>query len=255
MAGAYPIDAAMKIAVISDIHGNLAALDAVLADVATRGIMQIVNLGDILSGPLFPAETAERLMALDLPTIKGNHERQLLTLAPGAMGESDRHAYAVLNAEHLGWIRALPDELRLSDDVLMVHGTRGSDLHYFLETVTPDGLRAATMAEVEARAADADAALILCGHTHVPRIVRLGDGRMVVNPGSVGLPAYADDRPFPHAIETGSPHARYALVERDGEGAWHADLLCVAYDWEGAAALAQARGRDDWARALRTGRV
>lgn len=72
----------MKIAALSDIHGNLAALDAVLDavldDVRRRGADVIVNLGDILSGALHPAETADRLIALDLPTIKGNHERQLL---------------------------------------------------------------------------------------------------------------------------------------------------------------------------------
>ena len=68
----------MKFAVISDIHGNLLALQAVLADIARQGIEQTVNLGDILSGPLQPAETADLLMAQDFPTIRGNHERQVL---------------------------------------------------------------------------------------------------------------------------------------------------------------------------------
>ena len=68
----------MKIAVISDIHGNIAALNAVLADASMQGVDQIVNLGDILSGSLFPAETADLLMAMALPTIRGNHERQVL---------------------------------------------------------------------------------------------------------------------------------------------------------------------------------
>ena len=70
----------MKVAAISDIHGNLPALDAVLADIATQSVDVIVNLGDILSGPLWGAATADRLMPLELPTIAGNHERQLLTL-------------------------------------------------------------------------------------------------------------------------------------------------------------------------------
>ena len=77
---------AMTIAILSDIHGNIAALDAVLADIAARGVTRIVNLGDILSGPLFPGETADRLMAMNLPTIAGNHERQLLTGAAMASG-------------------------------------------------------------------------------------------------------------------------------------------------------------------------
>ncbi len=244
----------MKIAVLSDIHGNIAALDAVLADARARGVDRIVNLGDICSGGLFPRETADRLMPLDLPTVRGNHERQVLAGAPDRMGPSDAFAAATLRADQLAWLAALPATLRLSDDVLLVHGTPDSDLAYFLETVTEQGLRAATDAEVVERAGAVDARVILCGHTHVPRIVSLADGRLIVNPGSVGLPAYADDLPFPHRIETGSPHARYAVVTDRG-GRWSAALLAIAYDWDGAARDAQAHGRDDWARALRTGRV
>lgn len=245
----------MRIAILSDIHGNIAALDAVLADVAARGVDVIVNLGDILSGPLFPVETADRLMALDLPTIRGNHERQLLEDAPDAMGASDLFAAERLRTDQKAWIAALPATRWLSDDVLMVHGTPDSDLAPFLETVTPAGMRAATAEEVAARADVASAkraGLILCGHTHLPRMIRLADGRLVVNPGSVGLPAYAEEHPFPHRAETGSPHARYAIAEK-ADGPWSAELLTVGYDWEEAARAAEAHGRADWARALRSG--
>jgi len=235
----------MKIAALSDIHGNLAALDAVLDDVRRRGADVIVNLGDIVSGALHPAETADRLIALDLPTIKGNHERQLLTRERNAMGLSDRWAHDTLRADHRTWMAALPERLTLDGDVLMVHGTPDSDLVYFLETVTPD--------EVAQRAGDAKASLILCGHTHVPRTAKLDDGRLIVNPGSVGLQAYADDLPHPHRIETGSPHARYAMVSRTATG-WNVEFHAVEYDWYTAAATAAARGRDDWTVALRTGR-
>src|ERR1700679_1249345 len=98
----------MKIAAVSDIHGNLFALDAVLADIERRGVDLIVNLGDILSGPLQPRETAERLMALELPTIRGNHERQVLSLDPGRMGPSDRHAFDSLGESHRAWMAQLP---------------------------------------------------------------------------------------------------------------------------------------------------
>lgn len=244
-----------RIAVLSDIHGNLAALEAVLADIAAQGVDQTVNLGDILSGPLLPAETADRLMALALPTIRGNHERQLLDQPPEAMGPSDRFAASRLRADHRAWLAGLPARLPLGEDALMVHGTPESDLVYFLETVTPQGLRAATAAEVAARAGDTPGVrLILCGHTHVPRTVVLGDGRMIVNPGSVGLPAYVDDHPWPHAVETGSPHARYAIVTRGTDG-WQAEHRLVRYDWTSAARLAQTHDRPDWAVALRTGRM
>jgi predicted phosphodiesterase len=243
----------MRIAAISDIHGNLPALDAVLADAAGRSVDLIVNLG-ILSGPLFPVETADRLIPLDLPTIRGNHERQLLELPPERMGASDRYASARLRADQLAWIAALPVSLRPVPDVLMVHGTPACDLEYFLHAVTEDGLADATPAEIEARAKGADAAVILCGHTHLPGIAQLSEGRMIVNPGSVGLPAYADDRPFPHAVESGSPEARYAILTEHA-GSWSAELLRVEYAWEAAAQIAEHNRRFDWARALRTGRV
>lgn len=247
----------MRVAAISDIHGNLQALDAVLADIALRDVEMIVNLGDIVSGNLQPSATAARLMLLDFPTIAGNHERQLLG-DPARMGESDRYAREQLSPQQLGWIAALPASLRLTDDaqdVLLVHGTPSSDLVYFLDTVTPQGSRAATVDEVLQRAGTADAALILCGHTHMPRSVALPDGWLIVNPGSVGLPAYGDDHGYPHVMENGTPHARYAIVERDAGGRWSAQFHAVEYDWEGAAQLALANGRPDWAVPLRTGRV
>ena len=105
-----------------------AQLDAVLADIAARGGTRIVNLGDILSGPLFPGETADRLMAMNLPTIAGNHARQLLTLAPDRMGLSARYAASRLTARHRDWIAALPAQHWLAPDVLMVHGAPGSAL-------------------------------------------------------------------------------------------------------------------------------
>lgn len=242
----------MKIAVLSDIHGNLRALDAVLADAERRGIGRIVNLGDILSGPLDPAGTADRLMALGLETIRGNHERQLLDLPPERMGLSDSATIGRLEPRHLEWLAALPETFWLEPDLYACHGSPRSDLEYLLETVEPEGCRPAREEDVVARLGDIRAPMILCGHTHLPRHLQLGDGRQVVNPGSVGLPAYADDHPFPHVMETGTSHARYAVIERGAEG-WSAELIAVTYDWQAAAADAAAAGRDDWARALATG--
>jgi putative phosphoesterase len=244
----------MRIAAMSDIHGNLWALDAVLADIARRKVDLTVNLGDILSGPLLPAQTAERLMPLGLPTIRGNHERQVVEHDLAHMGASDRWAHERISPAQRAWVTALPATLRLQHDVLLVHGTPGSDLIYWMETVDRDGQRRATYAEVLDRAGDARAALILCGHTHVPRSVLLDDGRLVVNPGSVGLQAYEGDLPFPHRAENGTPHARYAIVERTPQG-WAVEQHAVVYDWDAAAEVAQRHGRPEWAFALRTGRM
>jgi len=244
----------LKIAAISDIHGNLGALEAVLADIDRRGVDAMVNLGDTLSGPLFPAECADRLIPLGIPTIRGNHERQLLTLERNQMGESDRYTAECLRRDHFSWMAQIPESLWIQDEVLLVHGTPDSDVSYFLETVEASGVRQATSTEIRDRAGRTSAALILHGHSHIPRIFELAEGSLIVNPGSVGLPAYRDDLPFPHKMETGSPHARYAILEKR-DGSWSAELKAVVYDWEGAAAAAEQRQRPDWARALRSGRA
>jgi predicted phosphodiesterase len=257
----------MKIAAISDIHGNLPALDAVLADIAAQRVDMVVNLGDILSGPLWGAATAERLMPLHLPTIAGNHERQLLTLPRERMGAADAHTADELQPLHREWIASLPTTWMLNDEVYCCHGTPTSDLTYFLETTMPgfagvgrgaNGVRAATLAEATERAGAAQQgvahAVILCGHTHMPRVLRLADGRLIVNPGSVGLQGYDDDHGHPHVIETRAPHARYALLERGAAG-WSVALRAVAYDWEASARRAEREGRPDWAHTLRTGFV
>ena len=242
----------MRIAIVSDIHGNLPALEAVVEDIERRGVDAIVNLGDSLSGPLMPLETARFLMAQDWVQLAGNHERQLLTVPADKRGASDAFAHARLGAKEFAWIASLKHTHRFSADVMFCHGTPASDLEYFLETVEPDDFRAATQAEIDARLGDVDAALVACGHTHVPRVVRASSGRLIVNPGSVGLPAYDDIHPYPHAVETGSPHARYALVERAADG-WSFEFLQIEYDWESAATRAETNGRPDWAQALRTG--
>ncbi|MDL2171673.1 MULTISPECIES: metallophosphoesterase family protein [Asaia] len=128
------------------------------------------------------------------------------------------------------------------------------DTAYFLETVSARSLRPATQAEIVARAEDTDARLILCDHIHIQREVAFGKGRLVLNPGSVGLPGYENNEPFPQQISNASPHARYALLD-DANGNWAASFHIVACDWEQAAQTAERNDRPDWAKALRTGRL
>ena len=244
----------MRLAAVSDIHGNLFALEAVLADIGRRGVDVIVNLGDILSGPLLPRETAQRLMALGLPTIRGNHERQVLTLPPERMGASDRHAHETLTEAERRWIGGLPGFLRLSEDVFLCHATPQNDVDCYLEDLIEGELRPAPLRRIEERTASCDASLILCGHSHIPKLARLSSGQVIVNPGSVGIQAYFGHDPAPHRVEMGSPHARYAIAERR-EGGWQVEFVAVAYDWEAASTLAGERGREDWMLALRTGFV
>ena len=244
----------MKIAAVSDIHGNLFALDAVLADIDRRGVDLIVNLGDMLSGPLLPRETADRLMALYLPTVRGNHERQVLAPDPDSMGESDRHAFEAITESQRGWLAALPPVMCVAQDVFLCHATPDNDVDCYLEDLTDGELRPAPLSRIEQRTGTCDASLILCGHSHIPRLSRLASGQVIVNPGSVGIQAYEGHHPSPHVVEIGSPHARYAIAERTARG-WKVDFAAVPYDWDRASRLAAQRERQDWARALRTGFV
>lgn len=232
-----------RFAAIADVHGNRWALTAVLTDIDRRGITEVVNLGDHLFGPLDPDGTAEILMSLGAMSVAGNQDRELLE--PGAS--------QLIRLAQRDWMSSMPGVLQM-EDILLFHGTPTSDTQYLLETVRGDGVTLATEREIQERlAGEAGARLMLCGHTHIPRLVAFHDV-LIVNPGSVGLQAYEDDQPMPHAMETGSPHARYAIVERTGKG-WNVDLLQVRYDWDSAALEASANGRHDWAYRISTGRA
>ncbi|CZT34845.1 metallophosphoesterase family protein [Rhizobium sp. 9140] len=247
----------MKIAVIADIHGNAPALEAVLADIDSQGIREIANLGDHLSGPIDPARTADLLMARNIVSIRGNHDRALITLAPDAMIATDRFTHAALDDRHFAWLRTLAPTRHMNEQGLFLcHGTPESDLVYWLEDLTAAGVvHRADAARIERLAAGIDVPVLLCAHTHIPRLVTLSDGRLVINPGSVGCPAYADDEPVAHKVETGTPRASYAVIDKRADGSTDVAFRLVAYDHVLAARLAEGNGRPDWARALATGWV
>ena len=244
----------MRIAVIADIHGNRLALEAIIADLRDAAPDLIVNLGDLVSGPFDPAGAADAQIALDCPSLKGNHDRWVLQDNPP--GRTDALTRPLLTPDHLAWLAALPPTLSLADGTIFAcHGSpAGGDEDYLLEDITPGRPMLATQAAITPRLAGIGAAsLVLCAHTHVPRVVTIGDV-LVVNPGSVGWPAYTDTLPLPHAVEAGSPHARYAILTQTRIG-WTCDLRAIVYNWEAAARQAERHGRPDIAFATRTGRV
>jgi len=243
----------MRFVAIADVHGNYLALEAVVADIRAQGIDDIVNLGDMASGPLDARRTMDALMALGAVHVLGNHDRYLIDRLPEKMGSWDRPAHAQLDASHLDWLRAAPPKRVFREQVLLCHATPYSDEVYWLETVLPDGtVRMASLEAIEKAAEGIAQRLILCGHSHLARAVRLADGRMVVNPGSVGSPGYRDVHPFPHVVEAGTPDARYAILELV-DGAWRATFRHVPYDHDAMAALARRNGQPELASALATG--
>jgi hypothetical protein len=129
----------MRFAAIADVHGNYLALEAVVADIRAQGIDEIVNLGDMASGPLDARRTMDALMALGAVHVLGNHDRYLIDGPPEKMGSWDRPAHAQLDADHLDWLRAVPPTHVFRDRVFLCHATPDNDEVYWLETVLPDG--------------------------------------------------------------------------------------------------------------------
>lgn len=244
----------MRLAVISDIHANLAALEAVLDDIATRSPDSIVNLGDCVSGPLWPQETMELLQARSIPTVRGNHDRFLTEHAPERLGPSDRYALSALSADWVSRLHTLPKTIELSADVLAVHGTPSDDNTYLLEDTSTGQMVPALRGMVMQRLGDAmDRPVILCGHSHRQAVVQIPGGPMILNPGTVGCPVSADNK-LARELEFRSPHARYAVLTRR-RGTWGAELFALPYDWERAAARAEIAGSDGWREALTIGTV
>jgi diadenosine tetraphosphatase ApaH/serine/threonine PP2A family protein phosphatase len=241
----------MQFAAIADIHGNCLALEAVLADIAALGITEVVNLGDHVSGPLEPRRTADLLISRNFASIRGDQDRRLVELGPP--GTSQRWDHTQLDRKHLDWLAGQPPTLAYRDDVLLCHGSPRNDAAYWLDRVTADGaIQVSPIAEIETEAADVAASLILCAHTHIPRVVRLRDGRLVVNPGSVGCPGYDGRKPVYHKVQTGTPDACYAILARSPLG-WRVTFRYVPYDHMAMAELARAQGMPVWASALATG--
>ncbi|WP_456640404.1 metallophosphoesterase family protein [Bradyrhizobium sp. USDA 10063] len=243
----------MRFAAIADVHGNYLALEAVVADIRAQEITEIVNLGDMASGPLDARRTMDALMALGAVHVLGNHDRYLIDRPPEKMGSWDRPAHAQLDQSHLDWLRAVPPTCVFRDQVFLCHAMPVDDEVYWLETVQPDGtVRMASLEAIERAASGITQSLILCGHSHLARAVRLRDGRLIVNPGSVGSPGYRDVHPYKHVVEAGTPDARYAILEL-ADGAWRVTFRHVPYDHDAMAALARENGQPELASALATG--
>lgn len=154
----------------------------------------------------------------------------------------DGFAASRLTPQQHQWLAALPATAVFNDDIFLCHGTPASDEQHWIDGFYAD--RTMTLPSEEsivAAAAGLDYPIMLCGHTHLARSVRLRDGRRIVNPGAVGF-----------QLVHGSPDARYAIIERK-QGRWSTDLRVVEYDHDAAAAQAVANGFAGWAEVLTSG--
>ncbi|MDL2272625.1 metallophosphatase family protein [Desulfovibrio sp. OttesenSCG-928-I05] len=245
------------VAVISDIHGNSFALKAVLREIQRRNINRVINLGDTFYGPLDIPGTYALLESCSISSvhIRGNGDRMLL--AP--VDKDKDNATVLYSKKHLtaslrNFLSTTPT-VYYDDALYACHGSPHSDMEYLLEEIQHGSGALKKTESVEETLAGIGQKMILCGHSHLARTFFIpARGQLVVNPGSVGLPAYADDLPVPHMMEAGSPLAQFAVITHSSTG-WHVEQIQLAYDWQAASALAEKNGRPDWAFALATGRA
>lgn len=214
----------MTLAILYDVHGNLAALEAVLDDAAAAGAERFLLGGDYaLFGP-WPAETVARLDALRGATwIRGNGERWTAdpALAPSPLVQAAARACAeALRGETVARLASLPPEA-VVDGVRYVHGSPGSDLV---------GLRPEAAADEEELLASVRERRLVAGHTHLPFERTSAGGIALLNPGSVGMPF------------DGDPRAAYALLRDDGT----VERRRVAYAHGEVAEALRARAAGGW---------
>lgn len=223
----------MRLAIFSDVHSNLPALDAVLGDIERARVDARYVLGDLVGYAPWPNEVLERLRAEAIPIVMGNYddgtgydrdECGCAYMDPTEKALGDRSfdwTKAQTSAENKAWLRTLAPEIRFEADghrFLLVHGSPRRMNEYLYED-KPD----ATFARI---AAGAQAAVIVCGHTHRP-YDKTVEGTRFINVGSAGKP------------KDGDPRACWALVETSA-GSVTAEFRRVAYDVEAAARAIEA---------------
>lgn len=205
-----------RIAVISDIHGNCVALDAVLADLRHAAVDQVVCLGDAIQGGTRPAETVQRLRELTCPVVMGNADAWLLTGAvtgaePFTEGQERARQWSLAQlspddrAFIAGFMPTVTVPLSAERQLLCFHGSPASFDEILLPTTPVEDFRRALASYVPA--------ILTGGHTHMQQVRRL-DTTFFFNPGSVGV-AYSHDQPEDNFRL--DPWAEYAILsETDG---------------------------------------
>jgi putative phosphoesterase len=238
-------------AVISDIHGNAGALTSVLKDIKSRNINTIINLGDHFFGALQPEKVAEILRDSPMTCIYGNTDREIWE---NIDKDGMKRVQADLSDESKAWLKTLPKTTTIDDLIFACHGTPESDNEYLLEKVTQHGVFVYNDEELVEKTKHIKERVILCGHSHVNRVVYLSNGKLIVNPGSVGLPAYLGNAEYRFAMESMTPHVKYAIISADDNRINIEQINCT-YDWNEAAKMARENGNENWANFLVHGRM
>lgn len=212
-----------KIALLADVHGNVAALSAVIADVQAQAVDRYVIVGDSVTNGPRPNETLDWVQALDAPAIIGNNDLEVINgtdpAASWARQRLDKLRIAYLRALPLTYQVTPPGDRAPCDDLLVVHASPRSCNDLLILELHPLGTsftRATPADEAEVMLAGAEANLVVYGHIHYASKGCV-NGQRLVSVGSVGFPFDGDTR------------AAYALASWDGCG-WYIEHRRVVYD-------------------------
>ncbi|MBN1182458.1 MAG: metallophosphoesterase family protein [Bacteroidales bacterium] len=243
------------IAILSDIHGNSWALQAVINDIEKRGIKKIIDLGDSIYGPLDPVGTYQLLIKQNIKSILGNQDRLIIeNWDKPKTNATLAYVISQINEEIKEWLSGMPSTRSVGQKFFACHGTPYNDEEYLLTKVDNKGIKTRHGHDIHSDTLSISQNIILCGHDHTPKTISIKEGKIIVNPGSVGLQAYDEDLPAKHSIQTFNPFAKYCIIEYDDKSSI-IEHISVAYDFELAAQKAEKNGRHDWAKWIRTGMV
>lgn len=227
----------MLLGIVADVHANLAALEVTLAALQEAQVDHYLSLGDVVGYGPDPGACLDRLRRLPIDHIQGNHEARLLDLPTGRFNvvaeAAIQYTKETVNGEVLEFLRALPEQTKVGEDVLAVHGSMFDRDEYIL-----------SLQQMKVVLANLDEWLCLCGHTHQqymfdgeeltmgPLVRKLDRGRRyLINPGSVGQP------------RDGDPRAAYAILDLETD---ELRLERAEYDVDLTAQRIQAAGLPDY---------
>jgi putative phosphoesterase len=236
----------MKFAVIADVHSNIYALNAALEDIKQRGIERIYCAGDLVGYAPFPNEVIHTIKKANIPTVMGNYDEATAYFKPTCGCDYPNEKAAEIGNQSIAWtkkhtseeskefLKTLPSKIEFTEKgkkVLIVHGSPRQINEYLYETRPQE--------ELEEIMSQADADILICGHTHLPYHKVINE-KHLINAGSVGKPKHGD------------PMGTYVIVDIDQDV--QVEIIKFPYDYEKTAqAIEASELPNELAALLRTG--
>lgn len=210
----------MKIAVFSDVHGNIVALENAFEDMKKRGVNNVVCLGDLVGYGPNPNEVIDLIREKNITNIRGNYDTAVAFNKLDLIKENEINKFALpwnvneITEENKIYLRSLPEKISMDfggKAIAFVHGSTRHINEYLKENSY----------EAEEIMKELRGDILVCAHTHMPYIKIYGD-KLLINDGSIGKP------------KNGRPNSTYALIEISYKTTWYIDaqIVEIPYDYE-----------------------